>query len=73
MELLFLLLLIPVVWLVLLPSRIAGTLKRHRFAGAVVLTVVALGGYLILLLNHPAEVPADYAQGDAALRAMLEN
>lgn len=73
MELLFLLLLIPVVWLVLLPSRIAGTLKRHRFTGAVVLTVFALGGYLILLLNHPAEVPADYAQGDAALRAMLEN
>lgn len=72
MELLFLLLLIPVVWLLLLPSRIAGLMKRHRFAGAGVLAVVALGGYLILSLNHPAETPADYAQGDAALRVMLE-
>lgn len=72
MELLLLLLLIPIVWLLLLPSRIAGTLKRHRFAGAGVLAAVALGGFLLLQLNHPAEIPADYAQGDAALRAMLE-
>lgn len=72
MELLFLLLLIPILWLVLLPSRIAGTLKRHRFAGAGVLAAIALGGYVMLLMNHPAEAPADYAQGDAALRAMLE-
>ncbi len=73
MELLFLLLLIPVVWLMLLPSRIAGTLKRHRFAGAGVLAAIAIGGYLMLQLNHPAETPTDYAQGDATLRALLEN
>lgn len=72
MELLFLLLLIPVVWLLMLPSRIAGLLKRHRLARAGVLAVVALGGYLVLALSHPANTPADYAQGDAALRAMLE-
>ena len=46
MELLFLLLLIPIVWLLMLPSRIAGLLKRHRLAGAGVLAVVALGGDL---------------------------
>ena len=72
MELLFLLLLIPVVWLMLLPSRIAGTVRRYRFAGAGVLAVVALGGFLLLQLNHPPEPPVDYAQGDAALRAMLQ-
>ncbi len=70
-ELLFLLLLVPVLWLMLLPSRIAGTMKRYRFAGAGVLVVVALGGFLMLTLKQP-EAPVDYAQGDAALRAMLE-
>lgn len=72
MELLFLLLLIPVIWLMLLPSRIVGTVKRHRFTGAAVLLVAALGGFLFLQLNHPAEAPTDYTQGDAALRAMLD-
>jgi len=72
MELLFLLLLIPVVWLMLLPSRIVGTVKRHRFAAAGVLAAVAAGGFLLVQLNHPADAPADYAHGDAALRAMLE-
>jgi hypothetical protein len=72
MELLFLLLLVPVVWLLLLPSRIAGTLRRHRVAGAGILAVAALGGFLMLQFNRPPEVPADYARGDAELRAMLE-
>ena len=72
MELLFLLLLVPVVWLMLLPSRIAGTVRRHRVAGAGILAVAAVGGFLMLSLNRPPEVPTDYAQGDAALRAMLE-
>lgn len=72
MELLLLLLLIPVLWLVMLPSRIAGTLRRHRFAGAGVLGVIAVGGFVMLQLNHPAEPTADYSPGDAALRAMLE-
>jgi hypothetical protein len=72
MELLFLLLLVPVMWLMLLPSRIAGTLKRHRFSTAGILVVIAVGGYLALSLGHPVENPVDYAQGDVALRAMLE-
>jgi ferric-dicitrate binding protein FerR (iron transport regulator) len=72
MELLFLLLLIPVVWLMLLPSRVASTLKRHRYASAAAVAAIALGGLLLLQLNPPTEGPADYAQGDTALRALLE-
>lgn len=72
MELLFLLLLIPVIWLMLLPSRLAGAVRRHRFTGAGVLAAVALGGFLLLQLNHPAPPPTDYAPGDATLRALLE-
>lgn len=70
MELLIVLLVLPVIWILRLPSRIAGTIRRHRVAGA--LAVLALGGFLALQLIHPADRPADYAQGDAALRAMLE-
>lgn len=72
MELLLLLLLIPVVWLTLLPSRIAGTLRRHKFAGVAVLVAIAIGAFVMLQLSHPPEPTADYAEGDAALRAMLE-
>ena len=72
MELLFLLLLIPVVWLMLLPSRVASTLKRHRYASAAVVAAIALGGLLLLQLTPPTEGPTDYAQGDPALRALLE-
>lgn len=72
MELLFLLLLVPVFWLLVLPSRIAGTLRRHRVTAAGLLAIVAVAGFVVLILNHPADKPADYARGDATLRAMLE-
>lgn len=72
MELPVLLLLVAVVWLVLLPSRIAGTVRRHRIAGAGALAAATLLVFLLLQFNRPDEIPADYAEGDAALRAMLE-
>jgi hypothetical protein len=72
MELLLLLLLVPVIWLMLLPSRIAGTVRRHRVTTAAVLTALAIGGLLLLQVNHPPAPAADYAEGDATLRAMLE-
>jgi hypothetical protein len=72
MELLFLLLLVPVIWLMLLPSRIAGTLRRHRYASAAIVIAVLAGGILLLQLNHKPDVPTDYARGDTALRALLE-
>jgi hypothetical protein len=70
MELPVLLLLVAVVWLVLLPSRIAGTV--HRIAGAGALAAATLLVFLLLQFNRPNEIPADYAEGDVALRAMLE-
>lgn len=72
MELLFLLLLVAVSWLMLLPSRIASTLKRHRYVSVAIVAAVALGGLMLVQLNHPSDNPADYAQGDTALRALLE-
>jgi hypothetical protein len=72
MELLLLSLLVAIVWLLLLPSRIAGAVRRHRFAGAGILAVAAVGTVLLLHFTRPTELPHDYAQGDAALRAMLE-
>ena len=72
MELLFLLLLTPLVWLLLLPSRVASTLKRHRYASAAVLVAIALGGLLLSQLDPPANERVDYALGDTALRALLD-
>lgn len=72
MELPILLLIIAALWLMLLPSRIAGTFRRHRLAGAAVVAAVMLGGFALLQFSQPLEAPADYAQGDTALRALLE-
>jgi hypothetical protein len=71
MELLLLLLLIAAVWLMVLPWRVAHTVRRHRMTTAGALTAIALAG-LLLRLGQPAEPPADYAIGDATLRAMLQ-
>lgn len=72
MELLFLFVLITVVWLLWLPSRIAGTLRRHRFAAAAVLGVLAVAGVALLQINPRTDTPVDYASGDAALRELLD-
>lgn len=72
MELPILLLMIAALWLMLLPSRIAGTFRRHRLAGAAVVAAVVLGGFALLQVSQPHQPSADYAQGDTALRALLE-
>jgi hypothetical protein len=72
MELLLLLLLIAAVWLMVLPWRVAHTVRRYRMTTAAALTAIALAGLLLLRLGQPAEPPADYAIGDATLRAMLQ-
>ena len=73
MELLFLLLLVPIFWLLLLPARLAGAVKRHRFSGAGLIGAILVFGYLTVYALAPAaDVKTDYSEGDATLRAMLE-
>ncbi|WP_421760478.1 hypothetical protein [Devosia sp.] len=73
MELLFLVLLVPIFWLLLLPSRLAGAAKRHRFTGAGIIAALLVVGYFTMqIIAAQPEQRADYTHGDAALRAMLE-
>jgi hypothetical protein len=86
MEFFLLLLVIPVVWLMLLPVRAMGKVQQHPFRTAAVLSLLAFGGLVAFfgLRTDPAPtqvaealpviepVSADYASGDTALRALLE-
>ena len=57
MELLFLLLLIPVAWLLLLPGRIAKRARKYRFTGAGILVGVLIAGWIgVQAMSKP---PAD--------------
>ena len=72
MELLFLVLLVPIFWLVMLPSRLAGAAKRHRFTGAGIIAALLVVGYFTMQILAAQPPRTDYTQGDATLRAMLE-
>jgi hypothetical protein len=73
MELMLLLLAVPVLWLMLLPVRVVGRVRRLPFMSAGFVTALLIAGWLTLtVLNGKSPNPADYASGDAALRAMLE-
>ena len=86
MEFFLLLLLVPLVWLMLLPVRAMGKVQQHPFRTAGILAILAFGGFIVLfgLRAEPAPtmvaqhmpviepVAADYASGDTALRALLE-
>jgi len=69
-ELLLILLLVPLAWLLLLPRRVAGFVRAIRIPGAGILIAVMILG--LILVRAPRGGPADYAAGDAALRALLE-
>lgn len=73
MELLFLLVLIPIAWLVLLPGRIAKRARRYRFTGAGLLAGAALAGWIGIqaFSGTPPQQKVDYAAGDTELRALL--
>jgi hypothetical protein len=72
MELLFLLLLIPIIWLLLLPGRIAKRARRYRFTGAGILVGALVAGWIGLhALSGPPHQKIDYADGDDQLRAIL--
>ena len=74
MELLFLLLLVPIAWLMLLPRRVAGAVRRFRMPTAGILAGILLLGFVLLRTPAPAppEPPTDYSIGDTALRALIE-
>jgi hypothetical protein len=72
MELLFLLLLIPVLWLLLLPGRIAKRARKYRFTGAGILVGVLIAGWIgVQAMSRPPAETVDYAAGDSDLRAIL--
>lgn len=72
MELLFLLLLIPVVWLLLLPGRLAKRARKYRFTGAGILVGVLVAGWIgIQAFSGSPQQKVDYAEGDDQLRAIL--
>jgi ferric-dicitrate binding protein FerR (iron transport regulator) len=72
MELLLLLLLVPIAWLVLLPSRIASHVRRYRFTGAGLLAGAAVAAWVGFQFLAPSQQQKiDYAAGDTELRAIL--
>ncbi len=72
MELLLLLLAVPFMWMLLLPVRVLGGRRRLPIRSAGILALVVVGGVLIVTTMKSEAPRADYAAGDAALRAMLE-
>ncbi len=73
MELLLLLLLVPIAWLVLLPSRIAKHARRYRFTGAGLIAGIAVAAWIGIQMftAAPPQQKVDYAAGDPELRAIL--
>ena len=73
MELLLLLLLVPIVWLVLLPGRVAKRARAFRFpiAGLLAGSAVALWVGLQVFSAAGPQSAIDYAAGDTELRAIL--
>lgn len=72
MELLFLLLLVPAFWLIMLPRRLAGAARRHRFALTGLVLLILATGWISTTYLAPAPEPLDYARSDETLRALLD-
>jgi hypothetical protein len=72
MELLLLLLLLPLIWLLLLPGRIAKGVRQYRFIGIGVLAIALVAGWFVLQFPlGPPQQSMDYAAGDTELRNIL--
>lgn len=72
MELLLLLLLVPIVWLLLLPGRIAKRARKYRFTAAGILAGALVAGWIgVQAFSGAAQQRVDYAEGDDQLRAIL--
>ena len=72
MELLLLLVLVPIVWLIFLPGRIAKRVRAFRLPAAGLLAVGAAAVWIGLqFVSAPAQPGIDYSAGDSDLRAIL--
>lgn len=72
MELLLLLLLVPIVWLLMLPGRIAKRARKYRFTAAGILVGVLVASWIgVQAFSGAGQQRVDYAEGDDQLRAML--
>ena len=72
MELVLLLLLVPLVWVWLLPRRVARRARKFRFTGIAALVLAVAAGWLGMQVTaRPANAPVDYAARDDDLRAIL--
>ena len=72
MELLLLLLLVPIVWLLMLPGRIAKRARKYRFTAAGILVGVLVAGWIgVQAFSGAGRQRVDYAEGDDQLRALL--
>jgi hypothetical protein len=72
MELLLLLLAVPFIWMLLLPVRVMGRARRLPVRSMGIMALIVVGGILVVTTMKSEAPRADYAAGDAALRAMLE-
>ena len=73
MELLLLLLLAPVIWLVFLPARVMGHVRRYPFAEAGVIAGLLLAAWLgFNALGGAPQTTDAYERGDEQLRALLD-
>jgi hypothetical protein len=72
MELLLLLLAVPFIWMLLLPVRVMGRAQRLPVRSMGIMALIVVGGILVVTTMKSEAPRADYAAGDAALRAMLE-
>lgn len=72
MELLLLLLAVPILWVALWPARALGRIRRHPMAGAGIVALLLVSGWIAFGVLWPPPPAADYASGDVQLRAMLD-
>lgn len=70
---LVLILALPVVRLMLLPARVALSVRRLPLTQFAVVGAVLVAGWFVLdAVNHPRETTGQYLRGEADLRKLIE-
>ena len=64
---------LPVIRLLLLPARVAGTVKRLPIGQMAIIAAVLISAWFVLeAINSPKEATGRYMRGDADVRKLLE-